>query len=238
MKYELLKEEGTNLLRLKALKSFGDVKEGDLGGLVETPENLSQEGNCWVYTHARVCGSARVYDNTKVFGYTWVYGSMHVFDTNLDTKIQGETKSSQTFLPINHNKKNRNCKLPETNPLEKEKKMIANDTKVLYEKMWFYNGTIIEIDGRQLVYVGTSGEGSWKPIEEQIGGRCPYCEVPLRRTTIRKKYFCANKYCPIYSYLTRPIDTTLQRVFWFTLGAGILNFKGEILNEILRLLSI
>ena len=233
MKYDPLKEEGTNLLRLKALKSFGDVEEGDLGGLVENSGNLSQEGNCWIYKDSWILGSAKVFGNVRVYGGRYV-----CFNTILDTKIQDGIKNPQTLLPINNNKEDRNCKLPETNPLEKEKKMIANNTKVLYEKMYFYNGTIIEIDGRKLVYVGTSGEGSWKPIEEQIGGKCPYCEVPLRRTTIRKKYFCANKYCPIYSYLTRPIDTTLQRVFWFTLCAGILNFKGEILNEILRLLSI
>src|SRR3990167_4228400 len=119
MKYDLLKEEGTNLLRLKALKSFGDVKEGDLGGLVETSENLSQEDNAWVYKDAKVSGNAKVFGNAKVYGDAEVYGSMYVFDTILNTKNPGETKSPQTFLPINNNKEDRNCKLPETNPLEK-----------------------------------------------------------------------------------------------------------------------
>ena len=37
------------LRRIKALRSFGDVKEGDLGGWIEKESNLSHEGNCWVY---------------------------------------------------------------------------------------------------------------------------------------------------------------------------------------------
>ena len=48
MKYELTKESKGNLFRIKALKDFGNVKKGDLGGFIEKTDNLSQEGNCWV----------------------------------------------------------------------------------------------------------------------------------------------------------------------------------------------
>src|SRR3990167_4408491 len=106
MKYELLKEEGTNLLRLKALKSFGDVKEGDLGGLVETPENLSQEGNCWVYKDAQVSGNAQVSDNAKVFDSAKVYDNARVFG-NAEVPDKAEvpdsnntTKKEVTNQPI------------------------------------------------------------------------------------------------------------------------------------------
>lgn len=34
------------LHRIKALKDFGDVKKGDLGGWVEDIHNLSHKGNC------------------------------------------------------------------------------------------------------------------------------------------------------------------------------------------------
>ena len=51
-KYELTEEvmeyEGVILHRIKALKDFGDVKKGDLGGWIKSEENLSQEGLCWV----------------------------------------------------------------------------------------------------------------------------------------------------------------------------------------------
>lgn len=65
-KYELTDETievyGTALHRIKALKDFGNVKKGELGGYVESEHNLSQEGNCWV------CGNAEVYDNAEVCG--------------------------------------------------------------------------------------------------------------------------------------------------------------------------
>lgn len=56
------------LYRIKALKNFGDVKAGDLGGWIESENNLSQEGNCWVYGNAIVCDCARICDNAKVRG--------------------------------------------------------------------------------------------------------------------------------------------------------------------------
>ena len=65
-KYELTDEiivkYGSTLHRIKALKDFGNVKTGELGGYIESGSNLSQEGNCWV------CGNAEVYDNAEVCG--------------------------------------------------------------------------------------------------------------------------------------------------------------------------
>ena len=71
---------GTKLFRIKALIEFGNVKAGELGGFTEKEENLSQDGNAWVYDNARVygdacvCGDARVCDNARVYGNAWVYG--------------------------------------------------------------------------------------------------------------------------------------------------------------------
>lgn len=36
---------GRNLFQIKALVSFGDVKEGELGGFVEKEENLDHDGD-------------------------------------------------------------------------------------------------------------------------------------------------------------------------------------------------
>ena len=58
---------GRKLFRIKALVSFGDVKEGTLGGYVEKEENLDHEGNAWVYGDARVYGNAD-YATVKGFG--------------------------------------------------------------------------------------------------------------------------------------------------------------------------
>ena len=95
MKYKLTQETkvvaGVTLHRIQALKSFGDVTEGDLGGWLEAERNLSQEGLCWVsenacvsgkamvFGDACVSGNAQVYGNAWVFGYAWVYGNACVY---------------------------------------------------------------------------------------------------------------------------------------------------------------
>lgn len=40
------------LFRIKALVEFGSVKAGELGGYAEKEENISQDGNAWVYGDA------------------------------------------------------------------------------------------------------------------------------------------------------------------------------------------
>lgn len=71
IKYELTDEiielGGRTLYRIKALKDFGDVKAGDLGGYVESEDNLSHEGTCWIYHNAKVYDNVRVANNAKVF---------------------------------------------------------------------------------------------------------------------------------------------------------------------------
>lgn len=54
------------LHRIKAIRSFNNVKEGDLGGYIQSEKNLSHEGNCWVYDDARVYGDAIVRDDATV----------------------------------------------------------------------------------------------------------------------------------------------------------------------------
>lgn len=73
-KYELIKddfifpygEDGPKLYRIKALKDFGDVKKGDLGGYVEGEHNLSRYGDCWIYDNSCVFDGSFVDDSAKV----------------------------------------------------------------------------------------------------------------------------------------------------------------------------
>ena len=69
-KYELTSEtkviNGVELHRIKALKSFGNIKEGDLGGWIESKKNLSQDGDAWVGGNAKVRGNAWVGYNARV----------------------------------------------------------------------------------------------------------------------------------------------------------------------------
>ena len=89
-KYELVNyNKETNLWQIKALRSFRDVVEGDLGGWVESDKNLSHEGKCWIYGDAKVYGNAEVsgkasvYENAKVSGDAWVYGKANIFNGNI-----------------------------------------------------------------------------------------------------------------------------------------------------------
>ena len=45
------------------------VKKGDLGGWIEKPSNLSQEGNGWVGDEAKCFGDAKVRDNGLAMFY-------------------------------------------------------------------------------------------------------------------------------------------------------------------------
>lgn len=69
-KYEMTNEviefEGRILHRVRALRDFGDVKKGDLGGFIGEERNLSQEENAWVYNNAKVCDDAIVKGNANV----------------------------------------------------------------------------------------------------------------------------------------------------------------------------
>ena len=65
MKKYRLTEETTKvgnrtLYRIQALRDFGNVKEGDIGGYIESEKNLSQDGNAWVSGDARVYGNADI----------------------------------------------------------------------------------------------------------------------------------------------------------------------------------
>ena len=88
-KYELTSDSivvfGVDLFRIKALIGFGDVKAGDLGGYIQSEENLAHDGNAWVsggawvFGDAQVFGNAQVFDNARVFGNAWVSGNAWVF---------------------------------------------------------------------------------------------------------------------------------------------------------------
>ena len=94
-KYEFTGEtktlsNGIILHRIKALVKIEfdavTINFGDLGGWIEKEENLSQDGNAWVYDDAQVYGNARVYDNAQVYGNAWVYDNALVCD---DARVFG-----------------------------------------------------------------------------------------------------------------------------------------------------
>ena len=52
--------------QIRAIKDFGEVHSGDLGGWVESPLCLSQRGKCWIDTQSFIEKNARVSGNAKI----------------------------------------------------------------------------------------------------------------------------------------------------------------------------
>ena len=76
-KYELIPEG--KLFRIIALKDFGFIKKGELGGLIEKESNLSQKNECWIHENASVTGNAEVSGNAQIYGNALVIDNAKVY---------------------------------------------------------------------------------------------------------------------------------------------------------------
>ena len=85
-KYELIPSDIEGLFRIKALKDFNNVKKGDIGGYIQSENNLSQLDDCWIYDdavvrdNAKVCHNAQIYDKVIVMGNAEVCDNAQVCD--------------------------------------------------------------------------------------------------------------------------------------------------------------
>lgn len=95
-KFELIDETreimGVHVYRIRALCDFGKIKEGDLGGFVESERNLSHDGKCFIKGQAValgetiitddsiVCGTATVVDS-KIYDSSYIIGSALIVDS-------------------------------------------------------------------------------------------------------------------------------------------------------------
>lgn len=66
---------GRALYRIIALRDFGHVNKGDIGGFVEKEENLSHYGDCWIFDEARAIDNSRIEENAMIFNYSRVHGN-------------------------------------------------------------------------------------------------------------------------------------------------------------------
>ena len=95
MKYKLtttIEVNNVTLYQIQALKDFGDIKAGDVGGWIETESNLSHDDNAWVYGNARVSGNAWVYGDASVSGNAHVSGNAWV---SVNASVYGNAKIAQ-----------------------------------------------------------------------------------------------------------------------------------------------
>lgn len=106
-KYELTSNTivkfGRTLYQIKALFSFDVVSKGDFGGYIENEENLSQDGNAWVFGDAWVSDNAEVYGDAEVYGNAEVYGDAWV-SGDADFLLIGRIGSRAAFTTFFKNK--------------------------------------------------------------------------------------------------------------------------------------
>lgn len=86
---ESINYRGYTLYRIEALKDFGTVKKGDKGGFVQTYDNLSHHGKCWLfddskcYESGKLCGDSTLHQNAEICGSGQVFGSSTIIDESL-----------------------------------------------------------------------------------------------------------------------------------------------------------
>lgn len=91
---------GKTVYRIKALKDFTlfdgkKISKGDLGGVVSSEENLSQDGRCWVCFGAMAADKSKVledavlYDNTVIRDNAVIKGkaTLHYYASMLDNAV-------------------------------------------------------------------------------------------------------------------------------------------------------
>lgn len=91
-KYKLTNEtivfEGRLLHRIQAVKAFRNIEKGELGGYVESEDNLSQDGLAWIDSNAKVYDKARVFNNAQVVDDAQVYDTAVIGD---NARVSGES---------------------------------------------------------------------------------------------------------------------------------------------------
>ena len=101
-KYELTEEtlkinENQTLYRIRAIKDFADVKAGDLGGFVESENNLSHNGDCWISGDSKVFGFAWICGSARIFGSAIIYGSANISGTATISDFARLSGSAEVF---------------------------------------------------------------------------------------------------------------------------------------------
>lgn len=79
-KYKLIRADlyGHQCYQIRALRDFGNVRKGELGGYVDGEHNLSHDGSAWIEDPAVVTGDARVSGNARVGGHALIGGTVKI----------------------------------------------------------------------------------------------------------------------------------------------------------------
>ena len=72
--------DGWGGVKVRQIKRISD---GLVGGWIESKKNLSQDGDCFIYDDAVVCGDAKVYENASVSKSALVYDNARIYGNAL-----------------------------------------------------------------------------------------------------------------------------------------------------------
>lgn len=196
-KYEILKNTkvrffGREIYRIRALKDFGNVKKGNIGGYVESKRNLSQEGDCWIYDNAVacdysvVCDNAKVCDNAIVRDYVVICGHAIIRDNSTVygyVKVCGDTivcdyAVVRGYARVGYNAKIK-CKnqwfVVENVGSRKDNITFYETDNVIYANVGCFSGTLDEFIGTvKKTHKGNKFEKEYLKIAElakiKLGG--------------------------------------------------------------------
>jgi carbonic anhydrase/acetyltransferase-like protein (isoleucine patch superfamily) len=169
-KYEMTSNtkefSGHKLFQIKALKNFGSIKAGDLGGYIEKEENLSHDGRAWVYNNAQVYdnavifNNAEVYGNAKVYGNARVFGNAQIFDNVLvrgNAQVYGDTLIYGNVLIYDNAQVSDNAKIF-SNAYVFGNAIICGNV-LIYGNAWIYDDALICSNADYICFRGFSSEG-------------------------------------------------------------------------------
>lgn len=143
----------TQIEALKDIPAIG-VEKGDLGGWLEHPHCLSQNGNCWVgehgfvFNHSKVAGNVVVSGHSKIFNECELQGTGKVINSLLTmTTTSGDflyqdSQINNVYLPNQSEVRNSVLKNIETR--ERVKKFICLDSTLDF----LSNGELLKGDYR------------------------------------------------------------------------------------------
>ena len=154
MKYELIKEskimfEGRDIYRIRALKDFNNVKAGDIGGWVCSEDNLSQEGDCWIYDKAKCLDKAKMYNEAKMYDNAVMLNNSIMYD---NSKMFNKAKMFDKSIMCNNAEMCGNATMYDSSIMYDNSKMFNNskmyDEARMFDNAVMFNDSIIYSNSR------------------------------------------------------------------------------------------
>lgn len=149
-KYQLTDEtldfQGHTLHRVVALKNFADVMAGDIGGWIESEDNLMQFGTSWVYDNAKVFEQALIADDAIVADNAIVKGDVGIFG---NATVRGEAI-------VNHNASVYDNAQIQDKALVSDAAIISGNA-IINKNAHVVDNAIVSGNARVTDYAGVSG---------------------------------------------------------------------------------